>query len=405
MSQQKLGWLGTTIGEQCLVIAGQSPQGKFYNTAGVGLPFYQGKKDYGEKFIGEPVKWTSYTTKEALAGDILMSVRAPVGPINFSTQKICIGRGLAAIRAGEGVDKEFLYYFLLAKQNEICGNEGAVFASINKSQIESIELALPSLPEQKHIITILDEVFAGINQAVANAEKNLANARELFESYFRLVFTKQTDGWEEKKLGEVAEFKNGLNYSKSSRGQTLSVVGVGDFQNNFYVPVDDLGSATIEGELDANYEIKKDDILTVRSNGSKALIGRCMLVSEVKQQTSYSGFIIRIRFDGTKIAPKFLLWFMKSKSTVNRLTRDGGGANINNINQKILSTLSLKYPYSLREQLEIVESIDEMSETSKKLEFIYQQKLSALAELKQSILQKAFTGELTSDNVLEEVNG
>jgi len=92
-------WSDTTIGEQCVVIAGQSPKGKYYNNTGEGLPFYQGKKEFGEKFIGAPSKWTSHTTKEAFEGDILMSVRAPVGPINFSTQKVCIGRGLASIRA------------------------------------------------------------------------------------------------------------------------------------------------------------------------------------------------------------------------------------------------------------------------------------------------------------------
>ena len=84
-------WINTTIGEKCTVIAGQSPQGKFYNDSEVGLPFYQGKKDFGKKYIGSPSKWTSQTTKKAINGDILMSVRAPVGPINFSTQIICIG--------------------------------------------------------------------------------------------------------------------------------------------------------------------------------------------------------------------------------------------------------------------------------------------------------------------------
>ena len=95
------GWVMKTIGEVCRVIAGQSPEGKYYNDTGNGLPFYQGKKEYGDKYIGEPKIWTTKVTKEAEANDILMSVRAPVGPINLSTQKICIGRGLAAIRASK----------------------------------------------------------------------------------------------------------------------------------------------------------------------------------------------------------------------------------------------------------------------------------------------------------------
>ena len=138
----KQGWEIKKLGEVCKVIAGQSPEGKFYNSEGNGMPFYQGKKEYGEKYIGEPTTWTTKITKEAEAGDILMSVRAPVGPVNFSTQKICIGRGLAAIRAGKNIDKEFLYNFLIKHENEIEGNAGAVFNSINKTQIENIEILI-----------------------------------------------------------------------------------------------------------------------------------------------------------------------------------------------------------------------------------------------------------------------
>ncbi len=95
----KNSWPTKKLGEVCEVIAGQSPEGRFYNTQGNGLPFYQGKKEFTEKFIGSPTTWTTKITKVALKDDILMSVRAPVGPVNFATEKICIGRGLAAIRA------------------------------------------------------------------------------------------------------------------------------------------------------------------------------------------------------------------------------------------------------------------------------------------------------------------
>src|SRR5690554_3779659 len=94
------GWRTVGLGEVAEVTAGQSPPGKYYNDVGEGLPFYQGKKDFGYRLLGPPTKWTSVTTKTAEAGDILMSVRAPVGPVNFATQTICIGRGLAGIRPG-----------------------------------------------------------------------------------------------------------------------------------------------------------------------------------------------------------------------------------------------------------------------------------------------------------------
>ena len=145
-------WPTAEIGNICTVIAGQSLAGKFYNKNGNGLPFYQGKKEFRKRTIGNPTTWTSVTTKEAFIDDILMSVRAPVGPVNFSTQKICIGRGLVAIRVGKSIHKDYLFYFLQKHESEIIGNSGAVFNSINKKQIESIKLPLPSLPEQKHAI-------------------------------------------------------------------------------------------------------------------------------------------------------------------------------------------------------------------------------------------------------------
>ncbi len=186
-------WKNSRIGAVCEVVAGQSPEGEFYNDSGDGLPFYQGKKEFQAKFIAPPKIWTRKVTKVALPGDVLMSVRAPVGPVNFATEKSCIGRGLAAIRASNKIDRSFLFYFLFWKESEISGNEGAVFSSINRSQIEEITIPLPSVPEQKRIVAILDEAIEGIDAAVANAEKNLGNARELFERCMSSALDRQSD--------------------------------------------------------------------------------------------------------------------------------------------------------------------------------------------------------------------
>jgi type I restriction enzyme S subunit len=209
----KNGWRTKTLGDVAEVIAGQSPEGSFYNTSGEGLPFYQGKKEFGERFIGTPTTWTSQTTKVALEGDVLMSVRAPVGPVNFATEKSCIGRGLAAIRSSSSLDRNFLFYFLLSKQAEISGTEGAVFASINKTDIQKIEIAVPTLSEQRRIVTTLDDAFDGIAIAKTNAEKNHRNARALFESHLQSVFIRRGVRWMEKNLAEISK-KFGRGKSK-----------------------------------------------------------------------------------------------------------------------------------------------------------------------------------------------
>jgi type I restriction enzyme S subunit len=181
-------WEEKKLGDVCEVIAGQSPEGKYYNSKGNGLPFYQGKKEFSEKYIGVPTTWTTKITKEAEANDILMSVRAPVGPINFATQKICIGRGLAAIRTGKLIDKDFLFNFLLKLESEIIGSAGAVFNSINKAQIEAIEVPVPLLPEQKQIIAIIDELLTNTKKLESIYQQKLNDLEELKKSILQKAF-------------------------------------------------------------------------------------------------------------------------------------------------------------------------------------------------------------------------
>ncbi len=149
------------------IISGQSPKGKYYNQNRDGLPFYQGKKEFTEMYIDKAKKWTTQITRVAEKGDILMSVRAPVGPVNFSTQKICIGRGLAAIRPNKKIEPMYLFNYLKAIEANICGNGGSVFDSISSGQIRKIKIPLPPLKIQK----TLTEQFEKEQKAIdANKE-------------------------------------------------------------------------------------------------------------------------------------------------------------------------------------------------------------------------------------------
>src|SRR3989339_1041096 len=160
------------LGEVAEVIAGQSPEGKYYNETGEGMPFYQGKTEFSELYIGKPKVWTTKITKIAERDDILMSVRAPVGPVNIATEKVCIGRGLASIRANK-VDPMFLFNFLKSIDNKIKGNGGAVFDSINKKQIEELKIPLPSLEIQKKLVAEAEK-----EQQIINANKQLIEIYE-----------------------------------------------------------------------------------------------------------------------------------------------------------------------------------------------------------------------------------
>jgi len=386
------GWRVERLGDVCEVISGQSPQGKFYNDTGTGTPFYQGKKEFGDKFIGRPKKWTSHITKMACLDDILMSVRAPVGPINFATQNLCIGRGLAAIRTGVKIDKDFLYYQLLSKQREISGNEGAVFASINKKQIESIELNLPPLPEQKRIIAILDEAFAGISLAVANAEKNLANAHELFESYLNNVFTQKGDAVLVKLSDIATDITDGDHSAppKSSEGIpfiTISNVNkktrLIDFTNTFKVPEEYFNN------LKLNRKPKFGDVLYT-------VTGSYGIPIKVPEGVDFCfQRHIGLLRPNEKIHSSWLYYALLSPMVFKQATEGATGTAQKTVSLRVLR--SVRVPLmNWEKQEDVVKQLDKMWVKTQHLETIYQQKLTALNELKQSILQKAFTGQLTS---------
>ena len=147
-------WPVVELGDVAQVIAGQSPPGSSYNAEGVGDPFYQGKTEFGDDYIGEPVKWTTDPRRFAEDTDILMSVRAPVGPVNLTKERVCIGRGLAAIRPENGdLLKDYAYYALRMLEPQISGNTGTAFASINMRDIKRIPFPLPDAATQKVVAT------------------------------------------------------------------------------------------------------------------------------------------------------------------------------------------------------------------------------------------------------------
>lgn len=281
-------------------------------------------------------------------------------------------------------------------QNEICSRKsGATVAGIKAKLLKQVPISYPPIPEQRRIVTILDEAFAGIDTAIANTQRNLQNARKLFESHLNAVFSQKGEGWVEKRLGEIASFRNGLNFTRRSKGESIQIVGVKDFKNKTLVPFDELDSINIDGNLREIDVLQDGDILTVRSNGNRELIGRCILAQGLPQRVSHSGFTIRIRVESDEVDPAFLVRFMKSSQCRKTLVDSGGGANISNLNQQILSRLHVRFP-ALPDQREVVAQIDNVLSETQRLEALYQRKLDALAELKQSILQKAFSGELTA---------
>ncbi len=375
----KQGWEIKKLGDMCEVIAGQSPAGKFYNTEGNGLPFYQGKKEFTGKYIGKPTTWTTKITKEAQINDILMSVRAPVGPINFATQKICIGRGLASIRAGRLIDKDFLFYFLLKHETEIVGNTGAVFNSINKNQIEQIKIPIPPITEQQKIVAVLDKAFLAIDQAKQHIEQNLKNAKEIFNSYLNKIFENKHKDWEVKKLGDVCEVIAG----QSPAGKFYNTEGNG---LPFYQGKKEFTGKYIGKPTTWTTKITKEAQINDILMSVRAPVGP---INFATQNICIGRGLASIRA-GRLIDKDFLFYFLLKHETE---IVGNTGAVFNSINKNQIEQIKIPIP-PITEQQAIVIKLDALSVETKQLETIYQQKLTKLEELKKSILQKAFNGEL-----------
>jgi type I restriction enzyme, S subunit len=228
---------------------------------------------------------------------------------------------------------------------------------------------------------------------MANTEKNLQNARELFKSYHATAISRAGAESAIFNLGDMATFRNGINYTKQSKGRSVRIIGVKDFQNHFWAPTDSLDSVTLDGDLSKADTLAEGDILSVRSNGNPELIGRCMLVGALSEPVSHSGFTIRIRLHRGDALPQYVCQLLKSPQIRRKLIDGGNGLNIKSLNQGTLSAIQIPLP-PLAEQQRLIAEIDEVSEEAARLADASARKLAALEELKKSMLQQAFTGGL-----------
>ena len=163
------GWRYSTIGESFILTMGQSPPGDTYNEAGDGLPFYQGRTDFGFRFPSQRVFCTA-PTRLAEPGDTLVSVRAPVGDVNMALEKCCVGRGVAAVRHPNGC-RSFAFYATrgLRSRFDLFDSEGTVFGSINKKDFQ----ALPVIEPSGDVLVAFDEIAAPIDRRIVGNEEQI----------------------------------------------------------------------------------------------------------------------------------------------------------------------------------------------------------------------------------------
>lgn len=289
--------------------------------------------------------------------------------------------GVKILQPNNELEPRFFFYYL---QNI---NIGSLGYARHYRLLKESEVVFPkSIPEQQRIVSILDEAFANISKAKDNAEQNLKNTKELFNNYLQSIFTNNSKGWEIKNLSEVAEYFNGLTYSpKDVSNEGTIVLRSSNVQND---ELDFSDIVRVSCSVKEKIIVKDGDILMCSRNGSKRLVGKTATIQNLDELMTFGTFMMVIRGQYNP----YLAWFFKSNEFRKQIS---GGENtmINQITRYMLDDIVVSFPP--QEQYgEIVKKLSLLSVEIKKLEAIYEQKLNDLDELKKSILQKAFNGEL-----------
>jgi type I restriction enzyme S subunit len=399
----KANWQTKKLGDVCEIINGSTPLRSNKNFWNHGDVSWFTIDDIREQ--GRVIQYTKQKiTKQAIGKtsvrllppeSILLCCTASVGEYAITKIPLTTNQqfnGLV-VKDKEFLSPEFLFYFSSTLKDQLLGLSGKTTIDfIPISRLREIEIPVPLLVEQGRIVKILDEVFEKVKKAKENAEKNLQNTKELFESYLQNIFTNQGKDWEEKRLGEVCEMINRGVSPKYAESKGLCVLNqkcIRDHKINF-------GLARLHDFKNKKVSIDKyiqiGDVL-VNSTGTGTL-GRVAQVKELPTKATTDSHVTIVRPIKNMFYNDFFgygLIFIE-KEIAKR--GDGCGGQTELARNTLKNDFKISYPKSLIEQKSIVKKLDVISAETKKLEIIYKQKLGELEELKKSVLKKAFKGEL-----------
>jgi type I restriction enzyme S subunit len=391
-------WVTKKLGEVCeLSAGGDVPKGNFskIKTNNHQIPIYaNGEKNEG--FYG-------YTNKAKVTKpSITVSARGTIGYAVKRLEPFFPIVRLIVVTPND-LKELCLDYLDYALRKIDFKHSGSSIPQLTVPMIKDYEIPIPPLTEQQRIVAILDEAFAAIAKAKANAEQNLKNAKELFESYLQGVFENKGEGWEEKTLGEVVDFFNGFAFKSKDVIQTSNtqLIRMGNLYQNqlslerkavFYP--DDFALTYKKFLLKAN-----DLIISLTGTTDKEDYGYTVRIPENEYNLLLNQRIAKISIKNEKATNKdYLFHFLLSRTFLDKLYKTANGTRQANLSTEAMKGLSIKIP-NIKQQQIIVQKLDALSAETKKLEAIYLQKINDLEELKKSVLQKAFSGELKTDKL------
>lgn len=389
----KAGWDFVPLGNVCTLYNGRAYNKQELLTEGL-TPvlrvgnFFTNPNWYYSDLVLDPEKYCDN-------GDLLYAWSASFGPRIWDGGKVIYHYHIWKVQPDElRLDKRFLFYFLDWDKEQIKASQGAgtTMIHVTKGSMEARLIPLPPLEEQRRIVAVLDEAFAAIATATANAEKNLANAREILLDAIDRELTSSGPDWTETTMEAIcSRFEYGTS-AKSSPTGGVPVLRMGNLQNgeidwSDLVFTDDLGDI-------AQLSLRPMDVLFNRTN-SLEHVGKTAIVRS-DTPAVFAGYLIRLHYRREAIDPEFLNLYLNSRG-VRAYGRALAGKSVNqaNISAGKLKTYPINLP-PLSEQSRIVSLIAALRENLERLQDVQRVKIDKLAALRQSLLQRAFTGELTA---------
>lgn len=328
---------------------------------------------------------TDSSLKLLPVGTVLLSSRAPIGKVAIVGSPMYCNQGFKNLICSNSIFNKFLYWFLKGKKDFLNSlGRGATFKEISKSIVADIQIPLPPLSEQKRIADILDKA----TELIALRKQQIEKLDLLVKSRFIEMFGDPVEnpfGWPTRPLLNMGYCKNGMNFHTGDSGIEIHCLGVGDFKDYSIIDgTDHLPKISLKETPPEESMLKDGDILFVRSNGNKALVGRSLVVYPRNTPTTYSGFCIRYRLTSGEVNRAYLLRVLKTDSMRTKMA--GRGANIQNLNQQILATLDIPTP-----PIDLQEQFSTFVTQSDKSKSTLQQSLQKL-ELNYKALMQTYFG-------------
>jgi type I restriction enzyme S subunit len=369
-----------------------------------GVPFYRAreivklaKQGYvdNELFISEEM-YDAYSKKYGIPspGDIMVTGVGTLGICYVAKEndRFYFKDGnIIWLKKRSEADSRFIEYAFQSDylRKQIDDSVGATVGTYTIIKAKSTRVPIPPLAEQQRIVSILDEAFEKIATAKANAEKNLQNARALFESHLNDVFTNKGKGWVEKKLGDLSRINYGYTESASSEKIGPHFLRITDIQGN-RVDWSTVPYCLIARDDLPKYKLADGDIVFARTG---ATTGKSYLVTNPPESV-FASYLIRVQLLEKEILPQFVNLFFQTYSYWDTIRAGVSGSAQGGFNATKLGELVIPYPKTSNDQKNIVAKLEALSNETQRLEAIYRQKLAALEALKKSLLDQAFSGGL-----------